>query len=195
MSRLVFLLEEDSMRDLLNGLLPRLFPGLPFQCVPHEGKRDLEKSIPRKLRVSWDPDVRFVVMRDQDSADCRQVKAKLTTLCQGAKRPDALVRVVCQELEAWYIGDAKALAQAFPENGKKILREMNKSRYRDPDAVVQPSEAIARHIPAFQKRSGARRMAAVLSQNNASRSFRVFLAGVERLWREMRSGERVGRRN
>ncbi len=185
MSRIVFLLEEDSMKDLLNGLLPRLFPGLSFLCVSHEGKQDLEKSIPRKLRVSWEPGVRFVVMRDRDSADCRQVKEQLATLCQEAKRPDALVRVVCRELEAWYIGDAKALAQAFPENSKKILRELNKSRYRDPDAVDQPSKAIAQHIPAFQKRSGARRMAAVLSRNNGSRSFRVFVEGVERLWRAM----------
>ena len=46
MNRIVFLLEEDSMRTLLEGVLPRLFPGLLFQCVPHEGKQDLEKSIP-----------------------------------------------------------------------------------------------------------------------------------------------------
>lgn len=49
MSRLVLLLEEESMRVLLDGLLPRLFPGLPFECVPHDGT-DLERSIPRKLR-------------------------------------------------------------------------------------------------------------------------------------------------
>ena len=35
------------MAVLLDGLLPRLYPGLPFQCIPHEGKSDLEKSIPR----------------------------------------------------------------------------------------------------------------------------------------------------
>ncbi len=52
MKRLVLLLEEESMQVLLDGLLPRLFPGLLFQCVPHEGKADLERSIPRKLGVS-----------------------------------------------------------------------------------------------------------------------------------------------
>ena len=36
MSRIVFLLEERSMQVLLDGLLPRLFPDLPFLCVPHE---------------------------------------------------------------------------------------------------------------------------------------------------------------
>ena len=51
MSRVVFLLEEYSMKVLLDGLLPRLFPGLLFLCVPHEGKQDLEKSVPKKLRA------------------------------------------------------------------------------------------------------------------------------------------------
>ena len=45
MGRMVFLLEEQSMKELLDGLLPRLFPGLNFLCVPHEGKKDLERSI------------------------------------------------------------------------------------------------------------------------------------------------------
>ena len=74
MSRIVFLLEEGSIKVLLEGLLPRLFPGLPFLCVSHEGKRDLELSIPRKLKAWREPGVRFVVMRDQNSGDCHQVK-------------------------------------------------------------------------------------------------------------------------
>lgn len=45
---LVFLVEEPSMADLLNVLLHRLFPGLAFRCIEHEGKQDLEKNIPEK---------------------------------------------------------------------------------------------------------------------------------------------------
>jgi len=81
MSRVVFLLEERSMQVLLDGLLPRLFPGLPFLCVPHEGKRDLELSIPRKLRAWQEPGVRFVVIRDNDGGDCLQLKGELQSLC------------------------------------------------------------------------------------------------------------------
>ena len=55
MNRIVFLLEEYSMKVLLEGLLPRLFPELPFLCIPHQGKQDLEKSIPRKLRAWREP--------------------------------------------------------------------------------------------------------------------------------------------
>lgn len=55
MSRLVFLVEERSMKVLLDGLLPRLFPDLAFLCVPHEGKQDLEKSIPRNFVLGESP--------------------------------------------------------------------------------------------------------------------------------------------
>ena len=190
MSRIVFLLEEGSMSDLLEGLLPRLFPELSFLCVPHEGKQDLEKSIPRKLKAWREPGVRFVVVRDQDSADCRQVKAALVRLCQQAGRPDVdvLVRVVCQELEAWYIGEPKALGRAFPETRPGTLRALSRSRYRNPDAVDRPADVIGKLIPEFQKRSGAKRMADLLSRENPSHSFQVFVEGVERVWASMRAG-------
>ena len=188
MNRIVFLLEEDSMRILLEGLLPRLFPGLLFQCVPHEGKHDLEKSILRKLKAWREPGVRFVVVRDQDSADCHQVKTNLVQLCLGTGRRDVLVRVACRELEAWYIGESPALKQAFPATRPSALRELGKSRYQNPDTVVRPSDIIAKLIPEFQKRSGARRMAAFLSRGNSSNSFRVFVEGVERLWTSMQTG-------
>ena len=188
MTKLVFLVEEPSMADLLDGLLPRLFPALRFQCVPHDGKQDLEKSIPRKLRAWREPGVRFVVARDQDSADCRQVKARLADLCRNAGRADVLVRVVCRELEAWYVGDPEALVQAFPGARRRMLRELSRARYRNPDTVVRPSEAIAKQIPEFQKRLGARRMAILLSQENRSRSYQVFLEGVERLSRRNPDG-------
>ena len=77
MRRIVFLLEEYSMKVLLDGLLPRLVPGLQFLCVPHEGKQDLEKSVPRKLRgLARKPGVRFVVLRDKDGGDCRALKRR-----------------------------------------------------------------------------------------------------------------------
>ena len=49
MSELVFLLEEPSMKVLLDDLLPRFYPTLSFRCIPHEGKQDLERSIPRPV--------------------------------------------------------------------------------------------------------------------------------------------------
>ena len=70
------------MAELLDVLLHRLFPSLVFRCIAHEDKQDLEKSIVKKLRGWQRPGVRFVVMRDQDSADCHAVKARLKMRCE-----------------------------------------------------------------------------------------------------------------
>lgn len=180
MSRVILLLEERSMKVLLDGLLPRLFPALSFLCVPHEGEQDLEKSIPRKLRAWREPGVRFAVLRDNDGGDCHALKAKLTALCEEGARQDTRVRIACQELEAWYLGEPDALAEAFGDDQLRRLR--NKRRYRDPDAVQQPSAHVQKLAPGFQKVSGARRTAPLLSRDgNRSRSFNVLMEGIEQL--------------
>ncbi len=183
MSRVVFLLEERSMKTLLDGLLPRLLPDINFLCIPHEGKQDLEKSIPRKLRAWKEPGVRFVIVRDNDGGDCFALKQRLIELCHTSGCQNALVRIACQELEAWYFGEPDAMARAF---GNARLQEIsNKSRYRDPDSIRQPSREIVRLIPEFQKISGARKMAACLSRDgNRSCSFQIMMEGIERIFRE-----------
>ena len=166
------------MAVLLKGLLPRLYPDLPFLCISHEGKNDLEKSIPRKLRAWGEPGVRFAIVRDNDGGDCRKLKNSLNALCKVGRREDSLIRIVCQELEAWYLGDPDALADAF---GRESLRGLGrKARFRDPDSVSQPSEMLRTLVPEFQKVSGARLMARHLNRDrNSSRSFQALLAGVE----------------
>ena len=187
MSRVVFLLEESSMKVLLDGLLPRLLPDLPFLCVPHEGKQDLEKSIPRKLRAWREPGVRFVVVQDNDGSDCLARKQHLVGITRSSGRPDTIVRIVCQELEAWYFGAPDALANAFARPNLRALA--GKARFRDPDAVVQPARALAELVEEFQKVSGARRMAQELTRENRSRSFQVLIAGIDGLAAEIQQGD------
>ncbi len=176
----MLLLEEPSMKTLLDRLLPRLFPDLTFLCVRHEGRQDLEKSIPRKLRAWREPGVRFLVLRDNDGGDCHALKDRLLGLCRQGGRGDSLVRIACQELEAWYLGEPEALADAFCNEELRGIRRL--ARYRNPDAVATPSKAIKRLIPEFQKISGARRMAQFLSkERNRSTSFQTLLRGIERL--------------
>ena len=179
------------MQELLDGLLPRLFPGLPFKCVPHEGKNDLERSIPRKLRGWREPDVRFAVVRDNDGGDCRARKKALRKLCQSAQRDDTLIRIVCQGLEAWYLGEPDALADAF---GCEALRSIGrKAQFRDVDSVQRPHEAIERLVPEFQKVSGARRMARHLSRKrNTSVSFQMFVAGIAAVAVDLATGNDEG---
>jgi hypothetical protein len=189
MSRIVFLLEERSMKILLEGLLPRLVPGISFICIPREGKQDLEKSIPRKLRAWREPGVRFVLVRDNDGGDCKALKQRLMAICAEAGRADTLIRIACQELEAWYFGEPTAPAKAF---GKVRLNDIgNKSRYRKPDMIQQPSREIKKLIPEFQKVSGARKMSRHLSKDgNRSRSFQVFMDGILRLMQNRTGAEK-----
>jgi Domain of unknown function (DUF4276) len=186
--RIIFLLEEASMKILLDGLLPRMLPGVVkgehFLCVPHEGKSDLDRSIPRKLSAWHVPGDRFVVVRDNDSADCIELKARFQALCQANGRPETLVRLVCQELESWYVGDLQALGQAF--DNPKLNTPALRKRFAAPDDWQKPSAEVKRLVPAFQKGSGARAMAACLNEvGNRSRSFQVFVSGVRRIAAEM----------
>ena len=186
--RIVFLIEEPSMKFLLDRLLPRLLPGLiegeHFQCVAHEGKSDLDRSIPRKLAAWREPGVRFVIVRDNDNAVCVEIKTRMCKLCGEAGRPDTLIRLVCQELESWYLGDLKALAAAFDQ--AKANTPAQRKRFVDPDAWQKPSVEVKRLVPRFQKISGARAMGDQLDVlRNRSRSFQVFASGVRRVAAEM----------
>ena len=181
MGQIIFLLEERSMQILLEGLLPRLFPELPFLCVPHNGKTDLDRSITATLRNWRVPGARFVIVRDNDGSDCKALKERLVGLCRAGYRDDTLVRIVCQELEAWYLGEPAALAVAYGD--ESLVRIQNRARYRNPDAIPQPSREIKKLIPGFQKNDGARRIAQHLTrEGNRSHSFAVFLDGVANLY-------------
>jgi hypothetical protein len=97
---LVFMVEEPSMREVLHIVLPKIIPqNLEFQVIAHEGKSDLERSIPRKLKT-WIHDSKFIILRDKDSGDCFLIKEKLKRICREAGREDTLIRIVCCELES-----------------------------------------------------------------------------------------------
>ena len=169
------------MDALLKELLPRIFPNVTFQYIPHEGKQDLEKSIPRKLRGWREPDVCFVVMRDNDGQDCVALKERLRELCTSGGREDTLIRIVCQELEAWYFGEPDALAEAY---GRDNLRNIGRRRgFRDSDSIQNPSQRLENIVPEFRKgTTSARRMGQCLTkERNKSTSFQVLLTGLERL--------------
>ncbi|MCA6595967.1 MAG: DUF4276 family protein [Pseudanabaena sp. M046S1SP1A06QC] len=187
--RIIFLLEEPSMKNLLTGLLPRLFPdwieGEHFLCIPHQGKSDLDKSIPRKLKAWQIPDDRFVIVRDNDNADCMSLKSRLLDICAANGRSDTLVRLVCQELQGWYLGDLSALASAF--NNPKLNTPKNVKRFSVPDELQKPSIEIARLIPEFQKGSSARLKGEHLNIKNInkSKSFQVFITGLQKMASDM----------
>ena len=143
MSQLVFLLEERSAQAMLEVFVPRIVPqNITLRFLSFEGKQDLEGNILRKIRGYRVPGARFVVLRDQDSGDCRQAKQRLSSLCIAAGREDAVVRIACRELESWYLSDLGAVAAAFDR--PHLVREADKARFRDPDMLEGPSKVLAR---------------------------------------------------
>lgn len=119
-------------------------------------------------------------LRDTDGADCVDLKARLRASCEACGRPETLVRLVCQELESWYLGDLAALAQAF--EAPKVDTPATRKRFVRPDDWQKPSVEVKRLVPGFQKTGGARAMARHLSLcDNRSHSFQVFVEGVRRI--------------
>lgn len=176
---LIFLLEEESMKALLDILLPKILPkSVEFRCIPHEGKQDLEKSIPRKLKAWKTPDTYFVIVQDKDGADCIAVKQRLEALCFKAGRRDSLVRIACHELESWFLGDLMAVGQAF--NRPDLARKQKNKKYKQPDNLANASQELEKLITGYRKVSGAKKIAPYLTiENNCSQSFLCFISGVQ----------------
>lgn len=182
MKTLVFCLEEPSAEEMLKGVLPRILPDdVTPRFIIFKGKQDLEKQLVKRLRGWRAPNTQFVVMRDQDAANCHDVKAKLVQLCEKAGKPDALVRVACRELESFYLGDLAAVETGLEING--IIHKQKSSKFRDPDHLANPVQEIKRLTGfKYQKMSGSRGIGPHLQwTNNRSKSFVTLISGIKRL--------------
>jgi len=182
MKTLVCFLEELSAAEMLKGILPRLLPEeVVCKFVVFEGKQDLEKQLVRKLRGWLMPNSFFLVMRDQDTADCEEVKNRLVNLCREAGKPEALVRVACRELESFYFGDLKAVEKGLGLSN--IAAKKRKVKYRIPDNIINPCDELEKiSVGRYQHIMGSRDISPHLSlENNTSHSFNVLIAGIKKL--------------
>lgn len=182
MKTIVFFLEEPSAKEMLLGVLPRILSeNIQVRYIVFRGKQDLEKNLKKKMNGWKMPDSVFVVMRDQDSGDCKAIKAKLADLCREAGREEVLVRVACRELESFYLGDLAAVEQGL---GLRNLKAQQQNRkFRNPDALGNPAEELYRLTSnVYDKLAGSRAIAPFLSlEANCSRSFNVLLSGIKNL--------------
>jgi hypothetical protein len=185
MARIEILVEEKSMKELLTIFLPKILSenwilDHNYFIRSYEGKNDLQKNIPSKIRVlsNWTHEsTGVIVLQDQDSSDCKVLKGKLQNLCINSGTCQYLIRIVCRELEAWYIGDFKALNNAFPTFKHEQFEK--KSKYRNPD-LCNASDELKRILPEFQKVSTAKRIAPFINvETNKSESFRQTVSGIK----------------
>ena len=175
---LVILTEEESMKVTLEYLLPRL--GITdFQIIAFQGVSALESSLARRVRAWRDPTARFLVIRDNDNGDCSRRKQRLLDfLDQAGTRRPFKVRIVVQELEAWFLGDLPALESAGLLKDGRIRAKFRKN----PEEHRTPATLLKELDPTYQKTGGARRIARHLSlTENTASSFHATLAAIKDL--------------
>lgn len=182
MKTIVFFLEEPSAREMLEGVLPRVLPeNIQVRYIVFQGKQDLEKNLKKKLRGWRIPESVFVVMRDQDSGDCKAIKRKLVNLCRDAGQDGVLVRVACHELESFYLGDLAAVEQGL--GLRNLKAQQQKRKFRNPDALGNPAMELRRLTSnSYDKVAGSRAIAPFLNlETNYSQSFNVLLSGIRKM--------------
>ena len=191
MNELVFFLEEESAKALLEQIFPILI--LPAshvrpRFIVFEGKQDLEKQLLKKLRGYLNPHARFIVMRDQDQTDCRRTKRSLAALCARAGRPEATVRIACRELEAFYLGDLLAVESGLGIGG--LAAKQNRAKFRDPDRLMSPSRELEKLTGnRYQKVAGSRAIAPYLDTHAPrSRSFHHLIRAIRNAGDRLQAG-------
>lgn len=182
MSELVFLLEEESAKAMLEGLLPRLLDArIVVRAIAFEGKQDLERQLERKLRNYANREARFIVLRDQDSGDCTVVKANLVDKCQRAGRiASTQIRIACRELESFYLADLYAVETALGLAG--LSRHQDRAKFRNPDRLGNPSTELRTLTKGgYQKVSGSRAIGLLLDpENPRSSSFKNLVVAIRK---------------
>ena len=182
MKEVVFCLEELSARHFLESLLVRINPeNVPIRYIVFEGKQDLEAQLARKMMGYRNPDATFIVMRDQDATpDCSVIKQILRDLCTVGGRHDAVVRIACRELEAFYWGDLLAVEKALEIPG--LSRLSNRKQFRNSDSIVNPAAKLRKVTNGlYQKVSGSREIGKHISfEDIGSNSFRILYDSIRK---------------
>ncbi|MEO6954893.1 MAG: DUF4276 family protein [Polyangia bacterium] len=191
--RVLFFVEEPSAEAALRTIVPAIVPGLDFDILVFQGKRDLLKQLDGRLRgyarfmhSTW----RIVVLIDRDQDDCRALRQQIDGKIQAAglrlrTSPrdaswQAVTRVAIEELEAWYFGDWQAVRDAYPKLPSKVP---GRAAFRDPDAIAGgTAEQLERHLQhAGYFKTGLRKVELataiaehMVPERNRSASFRKF---------------------
>lgn len=152
MTTLHIFTEEPSLKRVFENLLPKILPeNVYFQIYSHQGKQDLEKALRTTLpSISKIPGSKILVTRDQDSSDCKELKQNLIEIIGSNCNCDFLIRIVCRELESWYLGDMQAIQKAYPRFNADNFK--NKSEFRNVDKIQSPNRELLKIIPEYNDR-------------------------------------------
>lgn len=184
-----FLVEEESMVPVINKVALEIFQKeeAGFQILPHQGKQDLRKALQKTVPTLSQnpPGSRIIVLHDQDNADCKALKEALLDDLKNCHCPYK-VRIVCTELESWFLGDLEAIAKAYKKF--KPAQHRTKKPFRNVDTIKKPWQTLLKIVPEFQRHqflpkvTFAQEVAEHLSlEQNTSASFHQFIKGIQSL--------------
>jgi hypothetical protein len=201
------LVEDYSGKVLLEILLPKLINTSvdTYKTISYKGigrlprdlkttqdpsKRILLEQLPRLLRgygkTYQSYNAILIVVLDCDRRNCIEFKKELVGLLESCNpKPTTFFRIAIEEMEAWLLGDQKAIKSAYPS-----LKERDYSSYVQ-DSIIGTWEKLADLIypggsfvlskkPFFeigkQKAEWAQQIGNGLDiQNNRSPSFNCFV--------------------
>jgi hypothetical protein len=159
-------------------------------------KRILLDRLPKLLqgygRSLPSDEAAVMVILDSDRRDCLEFKRELIELLNSCTpQPKVLFRIAIEEIEAWLLGDRRAIKKAYPGAKSSVLQNYRQDSICDTweklaDAVceggAQKLKKAGYPLIGVKKCEWAREIAhRVDIQKNESRSFQVFRDGVNKL--------------
>ncbi|GHT12791.1 hypothetical protein AGMMS4956_07930 [Bacteroidia bacterium] len=180
--------EESSIKNVFDAILPQILPdNVSFFIHPHQGRQDLEIALQKTVpSISKIPNARVLITRDQDEDDCKELKNKLLNMVSGKCFCDYFVRIVCRELESWFLGDLDAIEKAYPRF--KAQQYAKKPHFRAVDTIKKPSEFLRQILPEYSNRRSlpkletSSKIATFMNlNNNKSLSFNNTINAIKKL--------------
>ncbi len=146
---IIFLVEDYSMRKFLEGILPRLgFEDYAFEIKHHRGKEDLISHLPKIIPSLSKRAQQIIVIIDQDKQNCVKLKNKIKEKMAWCAC-EYKIRIACYELEAWFLGDMKAITECSHRFKAPFFQ--GKEKYRDVDRIDKPSRVIEEIVPDWKE--------------------------------------------
>jgi hypothetical protein len=212
------LAEDRSGKELLEIIVPKIintghsytihhYRGegrLPkdLQTTQDPSKRILLEQLPRLLRgygnyyAKTGYNAAIIVVVDCDRRDCKEFKQELNRLLESCyPKPNAFFRIAIEEIEAWLLGDKKALAVAYPKYDQPLYETYKQDSIigtweKLADIVFPGGSKMLKQAAYFeigrQKSEWARNIGHHMDvHNNASPSFNCFKNKLDELGRKV----------
>ncbi len=181
MNHAVIMVEEESIEEVTKIIVSRLGIKNQIKIIPHDGKNDLEKSFPRKIANWRSPHrTRFVICRDSDGSNCAVLKQRLKCLLPQTTQHEFKLRLVMNELEAWYLGDLEALYKAELISRGAVDQIRNRKQFRSPESIQNAKREFTKLVNAKGQINLARRIAPHLElENGRCSSFKHFIEAIK----------------